>query len=68
MQQHRAAVPGQAKVSNLQAASLRPLANDQNVGRLEVAVEGPGLVHGINAPQQLPYQRPASRKGLKPMA
>ena len=58
MHQRQASIPGQAKVSNFEAASLCPLAYHKNVGRFEVTVESPSLVHGIDAPQQLPYQRP----------
>ena len=40
---------------------LGPLAHDQDVGRLQVAVQHPVLVHCVHALQQLPDQRPADR-------
>ena len=53
--------PGQTKVGDLEGAVLRALAHDQDVGRLQVAVQHPVLVHCVHALQQLPDQRPAAR-------
>lgn len=57
---YRQASPCKSKVSNLEAASFKALTHHQYIGRLQVSVEGPILMHEANALEQLPDKRPSA--------